>query len=75
MQFIGSSNIWAEEGEIDIIFLHFYITTQYDIWLKDLGSKPIIVCKHNPDNPEYYIDTSFKIPIFNVWSLKRLLEF
>ena len=31
-----------------------------------LGSKPIIVCKHNPDNPDYYIDTSFKIPIFNV---------
>ena len=27
MQFIGSSNIWAEEGEIDIIFLHFYITS------------------------------------------------
>ena len=57
MQFIRNSNIRADENEIDINFL---------ICLHDLGSKPIIVCKHNPDNPEYYIDTSFKIPIFNV---------
>ena len=58
MQFIRNSNIRADENEIDINFL---------ICLHDhLGSKPIIVCKHNPDNPDYYIDTSFKIPIFNV---------
>ena len=62
MQFIRNSNIRADENEIDINFL----ICLHDHTLSYLGSKPIIVCKHNPDNPDYYIDTSFKIPIFNV---------
>ena len=59
MQFIRNSNIQAAENEIDINFLTFLA------W-PHLGSKQIIVCKYNPDNPDYYIDTSFKISIFNV---------
>ena len=73
MQFISNSNIWAEENEIDINF--FELFTLPHIMISDPRIKNNFVNEYNPNKSDYYIDTSFKIPIFNVWSLKRLLEF